>query len=120
MHRVTDRVKRFYAKTKKPARLNTTLEPVSGLCTVHLVSCPANPVKWLALFLCDREFVVSAEKCLTQSSQRAERAWSADTTTSALHPQSVSPKGMAGEGGNCLSSSFAYARLTKRNQYDPP
>src|ERR1700674_3185177 len=36
MHRVTDRVKRFYAKTKKPARLNMSLEPVSGLRTVHL------------------------------------------------------------------------------------
>jgi len=36
MHRVTDRVKGFYAKTKKPARLNLLRKPVSGLR-----ACPA-------------------------------------------------------------------------------
>jgi hypothetical protein len=38
MHRVTDRVKGFYAKTKKPARLNLSREPISELRTVYLYS----------------------------------------------------------------------------------
>ncbi len=38
MHRTTDRVKRFYAKTNKPARLNMSLEPVPQLGTVRLKS----------------------------------------------------------------------------------
>ena len=38
MHRATDRVKRFYAKINKPARLNMSLEPVPQLRTVRLKS----------------------------------------------------------------------------------
>jgi hypothetical protein len=47
MRRVTDRVKRFYAKTKKPARLNMSLEPVSGLRTVHLARILATKARAL-------------------------------------------------------------------------
>jgi len=38
MHRTTDRVKGFYAKTEKPARLNMSLERVPLLRTLRLKS----------------------------------------------------------------------------------
>ena len=38
MHHTTDRVKGFYAKTKKPACLNLSLLAVPLLCTLRLKS----------------------------------------------------------------------------------
>jgi hypothetical protein len=64
MHRVTDRVKRFYAKTKKLARLNASLQTVSELRTVRFVSAPEIPRNGFRRFFTLRVLRALCELCV--------------------------------------------------------